>query len=261
MKQDNRNVHYLNVKGAEYMKTKVTVWNEFRHERNEGPAKDVYPEGIHMAIKNFLDATGEFEVKTAILDEPEHGLTDEVLENTDVLIWWGHMAHNSVRDEIVDKVQQCVLKGMGLIVLHSGHHSKIFKRLMGTSCNLKWREADERERLWAVNPGHPIAAGIKETITLDRDEMYGEFFDIPAPDDLVFIGWFQGGEVFRSGCCFNRGYGKVFYFQPGHESYPVYYQKDIQRVLINAVNWAKPVQRIDELRCPHIKIPPEALDR
>jgi len=208
-----------------------------------------------------LDDTGEFEVKTATLDEPLHGLTDEVLENTDVLIWWGHMAHDSVKDEIVEKIQQCVLKGMGLIVLHSGHHSKIFKRLMGTSCNLKWREADERERLWVVNPAHPIAAGINETITIERDEMYGEFFDIPTPDELVFIGWFQGGEVFRSGCCFNRGYGKVFYFQPGHESYPVYHQNDIQRVIINAVNWAKPVRRVEELSCPNIKIPLEKIDK
>lgn len=241
------------------MKIRVTVWNEFRHEKTDDEVKKIYPEGIHVAIKAFLDSTGEFEVKTATLDEPEHGLTDEVLDNTDVLIWWGHIAHREVRDEIVEKIHQRVLKGMGLIVLHSGHHSKIFKKLMGTSCNLKWREADENERLWVVDPNHPIAEGIGEYIELEKDEMYGEFFDIPTPDALVFIGWFKGGEVFRSGCCFNRGYGKIFYFQPGHETYPTYYNKDVQKVIINAVKWANPVKRTDSLTAPNIKTPLEKL--
>jgi trehalose utilization protein len=241
------------------MEIKVTVWNEFRHEKEEGPVKEVYPQGIHMAIKAFLDTTGGLEVKTATLDEPEHGLTDEVLENTDVLIWWGHRAHGEVRDDIVDKVQKRILKGMGLIVLHSGHHSKIFKRLMGTSCNLKWREMNERERLWVVDPGHPIAKGIGEYIELNREEMYGEFFDIPTPDALVFIGWFQGGEVFRSGCCYHRGYGKVFYFQPGHESFPIYHQKDIQRVIANAVQWASPIKQVEKLYCPNVVEPLEKI--
>lgn len=212
-----------------------------------------------MAIKAFLDSTSEFEVRTATLDEPEHGLTDEVLDNTDVLIWWGHRAHGEVRDDIVEKVQQRVLMGMGLIVLHSGHHSKIFKKLMGTSCNLKWREASENERLWVTDPTHPIVEGIGEYIELEREEMYGEFFDIPTPDSLVFIGWFKGGDVFRSGCCYNRGYGKVFYFQPGHETYPTYHQEDIQKVIINAVKWAKPTKKIDKLVAPNIKVPLEKI--
>lgn len=241
------------------MKIKVTVWNEFRHEKEDAKVKEIYPEGIHMVIKGFLDSTGEFEVKTATLDEPEHGLTDEVLDNTDVLIWWGHKAHREVRDDIVEKVQERVLKGMGLIVLHSGHYSKIFKKLMGTSCGLKWREANENERLWVIDPSHPIAEGIGDYIELDNEEMYGEFFDIPTPDALVFVGWFKGGEVFRSGCCFNRGYGKVFYFQPGHETHPTYYHKDIQKVIINAVKWAKPIKKIDRLEAPNIKIPLEKI--
>ena len=210
-----------------------------------------------MAITAFLDSTGEFEVKTATLDEPEHGLTDEVLDNTDVLIWWAHKAHNEVQDDVVEKVHKKVLKGMGLIVLHSGHHSKIFKKLMGTSCNLKWREANDNERLWVTDPAHPIVEGIGEYIELENEEMYGEFFDIPAPDALVFIGWFKGGEVFRSGCCFNRGYGRIFYFQPGHETYPTYYNKDIQKVIINAAKWANPTKKIDRLIAPNIKEPLE----
>ncbi|MEE6132634.1 trehalose utilization protein ThuA [Priestia aryabhattai] len=222
--------------------TKVTVWNENRHEQKNPVVREVYPEGIHGAIASFLQEAG-YTAATATLDEPEHGLTDEVLENTDVLVWWGHLAHEEVSDEVVQKVQQRVLDGMGLIVLHSGHFSKIFKTLMGTSCDLKWREADEKERLWVIDPSHPIAEGISEFIELEREEMYGEHFDIPAPDELVFTSWFEGGEIFRSGCTYKRGNGKVFYFRPGHETYPTYHNKDIQRVIVNAVNWAKPVDR------------------
>lgn len=218
---------------------KVTVWNEYRHELKDQEVRDVYPNGIHEAIASFLTEAG-FDTKTATLDEPEHGLTNEVLENTDVLLWWGHVAHDEVKDEIVSRVQQRVLDGMGLIVLHSGHFSKIFKRLMGTSCDLKWREAGEKERLWVVDPSHPIAEGVGEFIELEHEEMYGEHFDIPAPDELVFTSWFTGGEVFRSGCTFRRGQGKIFYFRPGHETHPTYHQPEIQRVITNAVRWAKP---------------------
>jgi trehalose utilization protein len=220
----------------------VTVWNENRHEQKNPLVRDVYPEGIHGAISAFLQEAG-FNTKTAILDEPEHGLTDAVLEETDVLIWWGHLAHDEVNNVVVKKVQQRVLDGMGLIVLHSGHFSKIFKTLMGTSCDLKWREADEKERLWVVEPSHPIAEGVSEFIELEREEMYGEHFDIPAPDEIVFMSWFEGGEIFRSGCTYKRGNGKVFYFRPGHETYPTYHNKDIQRVIMNAVKWAQPVDR------------------
>lgn len=220
----------------------VTVWNENRHERTNETVKGIYPEGIHQAIASFLKEAG-MDVKTATLDEPEHGLTEDVLDNTDVLVWWGHMAHDEVADEIVTKVQQRVLDGMGLIVLHSAHFSKIFKRLMGTSCDLKWREADDKERLWVLDPSHPIAEGIGEYIELEKEEMYGEHFDIPAPDELLFVSWFEGGEVFRSGCTYRRGNGKIFYFRPGHETYPTYHNKEIQRVITNAVQWAKPVNR------------------
>jgi trehalose utilization protein len=221
---------------------KVTVWNENRHEQKNPVVSEIYPNGIHGAIAGFLTEAG-FQAGTATLDEPEHGLTVDVLNNTDVLIWWGHLAHGEVSDEVVSKVQQRVLDGMGLIVLHSGHFSKIFKTLMGTSCDLKWREADEKERLWVVAPSHAIVEGIGEFIELEKEEMYGEHFDIPAPEELIFTSWFEGGEVFRSGCTYTRGNGKVFYFRPGHETYPTYYNKDIQRVIVNAVKWARPVQR------------------
>ncbi|MDQ0226615.1 ThuA domain-containing protein [Metabacillus niabensis] len=222
--------------------TRVTVWNENRHEQKNPVVSDIYPKGIHGAIADFLQAEN-YEVKTATLDESDHGLTDEVLQNTDVLVWWGHLAHHEVQDEIVAKVKERVLDGMGLIVLHSGHFSKIFKELMGTSCDLKWREADDRERIWVVDPSHPIADGIGEYIELEKEEMYGEHFDIPAPDELIFTSWFEGGEVFRSGCVFKRGNGRIFYFRPGHETYPTYHNEQVQQVIKNAVAYVKPVSR------------------
>ncbi len=224
---------------------RVTVWHEFRHEKRHEAVSLVYPNGIHHTIAEGLQAHGITQVRTATLDEPEHGLSEEVLANTDVLTWWGHMAHREVDDAIVDRVHQRVLEGMGLIVLHSGHHSKIFKKLMGTSCSLRWREVGERERLWVVDPAHPIAQGIGPYFEIPHTEMYGEHFDIPTPDQLVFISWFQGGEVFRSGCCFHRGHGKIFYFRPGHETYPIYYQPEVRQVIANAVRWAAPVRAFE----------------
>ena len=219
---------------------RVTVWNEFRHEQSDAHIRAVYPAGIHRAIADYLELQPGLTVQTATLDEPEHGLTAAVLAETDVLIWWGHQAHAAVADEIVDRVHARVLDGMGLICLHSSHFSKIFKKLMGTTCNLKWREIGENERLWVVDPSHPIAAGVGQYIDIPHEEMYGEFFDIPEPDRLVFISWFPGGEVFRSGCCYHRGNGKVFYFRPGHETFPTFYQAEVRHVIGNAVRWAAP---------------------
>ena len=223
------------------MPINVTVWNEFRHEKEEQKYADVYPDGIHGAIASGLKRSDDLIITTATLDEPEHGLTESVLNATDVLLWWGHKVHQEVDDAIVDRVHHRVLNGMGLIVLHSGHFSKIFRKLMGTTCDLKWREADERERLWVVTPGHPIVDGIDEYIELEQEEMYGEHFDIPPPETLVFVSWFSGGEVFRSGCCYSRGAGKIFYFRPGHESYPTFFDRQIIQVLSNAVRWAAPI--------------------
>jgi trehalose utilization protein len=218
---------------------KLTIWNEFVHEKEHEAVRKVYPDGIHNTIAKGL-ADPSLAIKTATLEEAEHGLTEEVLDNTDVLIWWGHMAHDRVEDAIVERVHKRVMEGMGLIVLHSGHFSKIFKKLMGTGCDLKWREAGERERIWVVDPAHPIAAGLPEQFALEQEEMYGEHFDIPAPDELVFVSWFEGGNVFRSGCTFHRGQGKIFYFRPGHETHPTYYDANVLKVIGNAVKWAVP---------------------
>jgi trehalose utilization protein len=227
---------------------RVTVWNENFHETSErdGAAMaERYPEGLHGTIAQGLQSQlGERVVtRTATLDQPEHGLTEEVLEQTDVLTWWAHIKHADVDDAVVERVHQRVLGGMGLLVLHSGHFSKIFKRLMGTSCALAWRSADDAELVWTVAPGHPIAEGVPHPIRIPQQEMYGEYFDIPEPDELVFVSSFTGGEVFRSGCTFRRGRGRVFYFSPGDQDFPVYHHPDIQRVLANAVRWAAPEQR------------------
>ena len=234
---------------------KVTVWNENQHEKRDPIVLEYYPGGLHGYIANFLKCD-DVEVRTATLADPECGLTEEVLADTDVLVWWGHRAHDQVPDEVVDRVQKYVLSGMGLVVLHSGHHSKIFRRLMGTTCNLKWRD-NTRERIWTVMPNHPIAAGVPETFVLEPEEMYGESFDIPNPDDIIFMGWFNGGEVFRSGCTWTRGHGRIFYFQPGHETNRSFQNDNVQLIIKNAVKWACPVKKNIPLVCPHF----EALER
>ncbi len=238
---------------------KVTVWNEFQHEKTHAEVAQIYPKGIHGAIADYLNRFEGIEAKCAVLDDPEHGLTEEVLDNTDVLFWWGHMAHHKVSDDVVERVYERVLRGMGLVALHSAHMSKIFRRLMGTSGTLTWRENGDKERLWVIEPNHPIAKGLPPYFELPHEETYGERFDIPKPDDLVFIGWFKGGEVFRSGCTYQRGRGKVFYFQPGHETFPTFHDENVQLVLKNAAEWAYTENKLDKLDCPHTQ-PLEPLD-
>lgn len=220
---------------------RVTVWNEGRHEKRSAEVAGLYPKGIHGAIVEALVEAGGFAVRTVLLDDPEHGLTQDVVDQTDVMIWWGHGYHGEVDERIVDRVHQRVLAGMGIIVLHSGHFSKIFKRLMGTSCDLKWRvDTDEREILWVTRPGHPILEGIEDHFIIPHEEMYGEYFDIPEPECTFLISSFSGGEVFRSGCTWVRGSGRVVYFRPGHETFPTYFNPNVRRVIVNAARWAAP---------------------
>ena len=240
---------------------KVMVWNEYVHEQSREDVKALYPDGIHAAVAAGLREDDAFEVHTATLQEPEHGLTEERLAETDVLLWWGHMAHDEVEETIVDRVQQRVLEGMGLIVLHSGHHAKIFRRLMGTNCNLSWREVGEKERVWVCNPSHLIARGLANYFEIPKAEMYGEPFQVPEPDETVFISWFEGGEVFRSGMTWRRGAGKIFYFRPGHESYPIYKQSEVKMVLKNAVRWAAPTGLTWPDEVPNVVDPLEDLNK
>ncbi len=219
----------------------VTIFNEFHHERNEQhPASKLYPNGMHSALADLLRVDEELQVTTATQDQPEHGLTAELLEATDVLLWWGHVHQHEVSDAVVDRVCRRVLDGMGFVPLHSSCLSKPFCRLLGTSGQIKWRESGDKERLWVIDHTHPIVAGLGEYVELAEVEMYGEPFDVPTPDDLIFISWFTGGEVFRSGCCWRRGRGRIFYFRPGHETFPIYFDPTVGRILRNACHWAAP---------------------
>lgn len=220
------------------MTIRVTVYNEYVNERQYAHIGELYPQGIHTAIAEGIRKHEPFQVRIALFDDPDHGLGEDVLAETDVLVWWSHMVDDQVKDEVVDRIHERVLNGMGLIVLHSGSLSKIFRKLMGTSCQFKWRESNDKERIWVVDPSHPIAEGIGEFIELEREETYGEHFDIPTPDELVFISWYSGGEVLRSGCTYRRGRGKLFFFAPGHEEYPTYYHPQILKVIANGVKWA-----------------------
>lgn len=239
--------------------TNITVWNESTHK---GKA---YPESMSAAIKEIFDGKGEYSVTCAFLDDPEQGLSDEVLGNTDVILWWGHSKHEKVKDELVEKVCKRVEEGMGAIFLHSSHYSKPFRKLMGTHCSLRWREQEaEAERVWTTDPYHPIAKGIAQGFRLDREEMYGEYFDIPKPDSVVFTGWFSGGEVFRSGCTFTRGAGRIFYFQPGHETFPIFYNENVRKIIENAVAWAAKKDSGEtgfkaDSDCIHAKVSPETI--
>ncbi|WP_373354955.1 ThuA domain-containing protein [Pseudoroseicyclus sp. CXY001] len=238
------------------MPTRITVWGENVHEQKNAVVAKLYPEGMHATIAAALNEAEGLSATTATLQEPEHGLTAERLAETDVLFWWGHAAHGEVSDTVAERVQEAVWSGMGLIVLHSGHFSKPFKRLMGTPCNLTWREAGERERIWLTARNHPIAAGLPDHFELENEEMYGEPFGIPEPEQTVFVSWFQGGEVFRSGACWTRGAGRVFYFRPGHETYPTYHDGNVQKVLVNAARWAhNPAPRVaDPNAAPNVPV-------
>lgn len=224
-------------------KIKVTIWNENIHEKDQSALGDLcrkwYPNGIHNYLAGAL-AADDLEIRAVSLDMPEQGLPDSLIEDTDVLMWWGHVAHERVADALAEKLAQRVCDGMGLIVMHSGHLSKIFRRLMGTRCTLHWREVGEKERVWAVPRKHPITAGLPESFVIPHTEMYGESFDVPDDGKIIFASWYEGGNVFRSGLTFNRGNGKIFYFSPGHETFPIYHNEYVQKVLANAIRWAKP---------------------
>lgn len=231
---------------------RVLVWNEFQHEKTSQKVQAIYPEGIHKVIADFLGGEEDITVKTATLDDENCGITKELLDETDVIVWWGHMAHNKVPDEVARLVRDAVLEGMGAVFLHSAHHSKPFKALMGTSCNLTWRESGDSEIVWVIDPSHPITRGIDRYIKLDGEETYGEPFVIPNPDKVLFIGNYSGGEVFRSGVLYERGNGKIFYFQPGHETFPTFKVPDVQRVIKNAVRFVAPTYR-EAILCPHVR--------
>ncbi len=240
------------------MTLSVTVWNEGIHEQENEETQEIYPDGIGETMAAFFAEAG-YETRVVRMQDPEHGLTEQVLAETDVLVWWGHAAHDDVDDDIADRVVEAVWDGMGYIALHSSHHAKPFMRLVGTDCDEKFRVAEERQRIWVTDPGHPIANGLPEAIVIPESEMYGEPHNIPQPEATVFISWFEGGEVFRSGCCWRRQRGRIFYFAPGHETYPIFHHDQVQQILVNAVEWAQPVQGAVDVTYRHSPDPPEPL--
>ncbi len=226
-------------------KINVTIWNEGYHERESQAVRDVYPEGIHGCLAQFFggDHPEIGTVRAFTMYDEEQGFKQEDLNDTDVLIYWAHCCHGQIEDQYVQRIYSRVVHdGMGLIVLHSGHASKIFAKLCGTDTGcLRWRESDDKERIWVMEPQHPICNNLPDYIELPAEETYGERFEIPAPDSLVFMSWFSGGEVFRSGITYNRGQGKIFYFRPGHETYPTFFNPQVRQILMNAVLWAAPM--------------------
>lgn len=227
-------------------------------KRSAEKIHEVYSLGVMGTVADYLGKCPDMEVTSVNMYMPEFGLPDELLERTDVLVWWAHIAHDAIPDRLVAKIKERVHKGMGFIPLHSAHKSRPFTELLGTTGTLKWREGDFC-RVWNTAPIHPIAEGIPESIELSEEEMYGEYFDVPKPDDVVFLSWYRGGEVFRSGCTWTRGYGRIFYFQPGHETSPSYHNPWILKVIENGVRWAAPrVWRQDDFDCPNVLESPES---
>lgn len=226
-------------------KVRVTIWHEFFHEHINEEVAALYPDGMHECLAKSLQAD-DLEIRTAwLMQDDDHGLSDDVLNSTDVMLWWGHALHEQVRDDIAEKVVQRVLDGMGFIALHSAHMAKPFCKLMGQPCKLRWRCANEKAIVWNVHPTHPITQGVPLHFELEREEMYGEVFQIPQPDDLLFITWFAGGNVFRGGCTFTRALGKIFYFHPGHEDCPSFHNENVIKIIANSIRWAAPGTLVD----------------
>jgi trehalose utilization protein len=201
----------------------------------------VYPDGIPGAIAQQLGVAG-IRCARASIDDPEQGLGEERLAACGVLLWFGHSRHADVTPETTARVVRHVIdRGMGLVALHSAHHSRPFAQLLGTACDIGgWREDGRPEVLHVVEPKHPIARGLPLTFTIPHEEMYAEPFVVPTPEAVVLISSFERGGVFRSGCCWTRGRGRIFYFRPGHETFPVYHDPIVGRVLANACTWARP---------------------
>ena len=181
----------------------VLIWAEDKPlPEHREKFRELYKNGIEGQLAAFLSENPDMEIRTATMQDAEQGLSEAALDWADVLVYWSHKHWREVEDCHVDYMHKRVLEGMGLVVLHSAHASKIFSRLMGTRTqSLRWRENDERQRYWIVNPAHPVAEGLDgEYFDIPMDETYGEYFEIPQPDEQVFShldGAHAGYSIFR----------------------------------------------------------------
>jgi len=229
-------------------KINVVIWNEFRHEKTKEKARALYPNGLHATIKGYLDKNEDMEITLAALDDPDQGLSDERLQNTDVLVWWGHMAHDEVDSVLVKKIRDRVWEGkMGFIALHSAHMARPFCAIVGTEGVLSCGR-NQKEIMWTLMPSHEISAGIPDHFLIEEEELYAEPFHIPEPDELVFGAWFEDGHILRAGAGFRRGAGKIFYFQPGHETCPSFHNPYVLRVIENAIRWVRPCEQVSPVK-------------
>lgn len=223
--------------GLDKKERKVVVWSE-------GTApKTVYPYDVNTAIAEGLQPLKDWQIITASITDPDQGLSDDLLNSTSVLIWWGHQKHGDVKDELVAKIVRRVKEGgMGFIATHSAHYSKPLKALLGTNCGWKYYTDDgARVDLIVKSPKHPIAKGVKN-FTVPKTERYGDPFEVPPAETVVFDGIYTlpngTKENAQQGMTWSVGKGRVFYFQPGHESYPIYFQEEIRHIFRNGVQWA-----------------------
>jgi len=215
-------------------KVKALVWSEFTEP------KDVYPKGIHGDIAEYLNASGNVEAKVVQLSDPDQGVSQAMLDWADVLLWWGHQKHRDVTDETVQRIVKSVKEGgMGYFAMHSAHYSRGLIAILGTPCGLGSVGDGGAESISVVMPDHPIAKGVSDFV-VPRTEYFGEPFGVPEPEAVVFKSTFEKGDNiwFRSGCCWTVGKGRVFYFRPGHETYPIMRQPEVQKVIYNATLWS-----------------------
>ncbi|MBI1353570.1 MAG: trehalose utilization protein ThuA [Acidobacteria bacterium] len=229
-------------------KVRVLVWSE----RSE--PVEVYPAGINGEVASIFAADRGVEVSVANMLDPEQGLSEAALAQTDVLVWFGHRSHADVLPEVVDRVvRRVTADGMGFLPLHSAHYSLPFVRLMELEAAEQgvrltgrvgsWgavRNKGEPERVQILLPAHPIAKGLT-AFTIEGTEEYANPFVAPPAEEKVLAGAWEGGEQDGSdGLAWTVGKGKVFYFRPGHETRPIFRQPEVRAVLRNAVLWLAP---------------------
>lgn len=271
-------------------RVRVVVWDE-----RQPSQKEAYENFLGNAIADFLRGEDGLAVQSVTIDDPEQGISQAVLDNCDVLIWWGHKRQSEILPEAGKRIVERISSGkLHLIALHSAHWSTPFVEAMneitrrrtvatGTAksdityvpppkqytvprydtrltpftiarkfpdgrqnlevhlpycCFPAYRNDGKPSHVKILQKGHPITKGIPHEFQISRTEMYDEPFHVPEPDDVILEERWATGEWFRSGMLWRLGKGIVFYFRPGHETFPVYKEQFPLKILSNAVRWA-----------------------